>query len=627
MGINIEHFKFNKFRKSSFALITTVFAFLLSSCGSNSADNSSGGGRSFKTESSYCSNVQSISGGVTITSKAQFYARTVTTSGLTGISAAKDIKHAEVAVVDSAGNTVQCSETDSSGNISLVIPNNPGNYTLKVYSRADNSHLKISVLNSPYEVTPYSISAGFSISSGETSKSVTLTAASYKDSTVGGAFNIFDQVLNANDYIRNNSSCGSFANCSTFTVMPKVRVFWSPGISPYEFINDTSSDDSSTISMYYTSSNSNLNGLYIGGGANNSLCSDTDHFDNSVILHEYGHFIESIYKTTDSPGGYHNGNFVVDPRLAWSEGWGNFFQAAVLGTTTYYDTTRNSDCDNGTSLIVALDLETAAQEQDKMPQTYGSYNNPSPSSGEGIYREISVSRMLIDTMNSKGVNGVSGADGVGANLGFTYIWHALTNNVFGMATTSNHFKNAGLFNSVVNSLVGSYNASAQTDYNSVLSNEYHVASTAQYGQRWTPQSSSCSSSISGSNNAFTRISSGVYSYHHMHQSSDFITFYHDGSLSSLTLNYSGSPAADLDLYLLSEDYAIDQFDGTYYSVAASSAKTYPESGSSGVETVSLSGIAAGWYMIEVRVKTEVTANKTRSSSYYISTSAGNRLCP
>lgn len=601
----------------------------LTACGGgNSADTPSGGSsRSTKSEPSYCSTVQTVTGGTTITSRAQFYARIVTTSGLVSISSAKDIRYAEVAVLDSSSNIIQCGETDSSGNISIVIPSTAGTYTLKVYSRADNSHLKISVLNSPYDSTPYSISTSFTITSSDSTKAVTLTPAPYNGTLEGGAFNIFDQVLVANEYIRNNSSCGSFANCTTFSVLPKTKVFWTPGVSPYEFIDDSASNNGSPISMYYKSSNTGLTGLYIGGGHSGSSCQDSDHFDNSVILHEYGHFIEDAYSTSDSPGGYHNGNFVIDPRLAWSEGWGNFFQAAVAGTTKYYDTTGNSDCDTGTSLIVALDLENPAVEQDKMPQTYGEYANPSPQSGEGIYREVSVSRMLIDTINAKGINGVSGADGVGANLGFTYVWHSLTNGTFGMAASTNHFRNAGLFNSVVNTLVGTYSSSSQTDYNTVLSNEYHVASTTQYAQRWTPQSSSCTTNISGSNNAFVRLSTGVYNYHHMHQSSDFITFYHDGALSSLTLNYSGSPAADLDFYIMSQDYSIDQFSGTYYGVVTSSAHTYPESGSSGVETISLSGVAAGWYMLEVRVNTEVQANKSRTSTYYISTSAGNRLCP
>ncbi|MCF6281836.1 MAG: hypothetical protein L3J28_06420 [Candidatus Polarisedimenticolaceae bacterium] len=57
---------------------------------------------------------------------------------------------------------------------------------------------------------------------------------------------------------------------------------------------------------------------------------DTDHFDDDVLLHEFGHFIETQYLTSDSPGGCH---FLTDNdldlRLAWGEGWGTFFASAV----------------------------------------------------------------------------------------------------------------------------------------------------------------------------------------------------------------------------------------------------------------------------------------------------------
>ena len=60
-------------------------------------------------------------------------------------------------------------------------------------------------------------------------------------------------------------------------------------------------------------------------------------FDNDVIIHEYAHFLESTLARTDSFGGPHNGTQPIDPRLAWSEGFANFFQAAVQETADYRD--------------------------------------------------------------------------------------------------------------------------------------------------------------------------------------------------------------------------------------------------------------------------------------------------
>jgi hypothetical protein len=60
------------------------------------------------------------------------------------------------------------------------------------------------------------------------------------------------------------------------------------------------------------------------------VSADSDEYDDDIILHEFGHFaLWSLSKDT-SQGGTHfiNGN-TQDARLAWSEGWANFFSAMV----------------------------------------------------------------------------------------------------------------------------------------------------------------------------------------------------------------------------------------------------------------------------------------------------------
>lgn len=86
--------------------------------------------------------------------------------------------------------------------------------------------------------------------------------------------------------------------------------------------------------------------IYILGGVSGSTCTDTDHFDNSVIVHEYGHFLDNAFGKIDWPGGSHSGNQIVDPRLSWSEGWSDFLQGKVLGRTYYRDTVGNASCGN-----------------------------------------------------------------------------------------------------------------------------------------------------------------------------------------------------------------------------------------------------------------------------------------
>ena len=64
--------------------------------------------------------------------------------------------------------------------------------------------------------------------------------------------------------------------------------------------------------------------------------SDDDGYDDTVILHEIGHFFEDVVGRTDSPGGSHDGS-PTDPNLAWSEGFATYWALAVKQTPFYGD--------------------------------------------------------------------------------------------------------------------------------------------------------------------------------------------------------------------------------------------------------------------------------------------------
>ncbi|HSR34878.1 MAG TPA: choice-of-anchor X domain-containing protein, partial [Anaerolineae bacterium] len=58
--------------------------------------------------------------------------------------------------------------------------------------------------------------------------------------------------------------------------------------------------------------------------------SDPDPWDDSVIIHEWGHFADDIYSCDDNPGGTHYSDALVDdPELSWSEGYPDYYQSAV----------------------------------------------------------------------------------------------------------------------------------------------------------------------------------------------------------------------------------------------------------------------------------------------------------
>jgi len=63
---------------------------------------------------------------------------------------------------------------------------------------------------------------------------------------------------------------------------------------------------------------------------------DTDEFDTHVIVHEWGHSFEDFIARSDSQGGSHGFGDVLDPRLAFSEGFCNALSGIILEPDTVY---------------------------------------------------------------------------------------------------------------------------------------------------------------------------------------------------------------------------------------------------------------------------------------------------
>ena len=74
--------------------------------------------------------------------------------------------------------------------------------------------------------------------------------------------------------------------------------------------------------------------LRILGAENN----DTDEYDVHVVVHEFGHYFENQFSRSDSLGGVHGLNDLLDPRVAFGEGWGNALSAMILDNPDYRDT-------------------------------------------------------------------------------------------------------------------------------------------------------------------------------------------------------------------------------------------------------------------------------------------------
>lgn len=605
--------------------------------GSSSEDPGSGGTKTPPegTEKPYSAAPISYSGNITTVTGTATYARFEDANNADGdglssneglkVTTTRPIRYAEVHILDAAGTIIQAGETNGTGGFSMLIPRTAGSYTLRVNSRADNSFLRASVLNNPYDKTYYSLTKAFSLAGSETTMPLTITPAPYNSTLEGGAFNILDDVYIANQFLREKgnetSPCTICAN--DFVSAPKVQIYWTKGVSPGVYFGAADVP----ISFFAPTSGGGVyRGLYILGGVEGSVCTDTDHFDNSVILHEYGHFLEDAYGKSASPGGSHDGNSMIDPRLAWSEGWADFFQGAALGRAYYRDTSKNSECTGGQRLSFPdFNLESKS-------------GSDVPTANEGIFRELSIARTLYDTMTGSNqgtsYNMTNNTDSVAADRGFAQIWHIFKS----IGTSGNYFQNAGMFN------LGFYNMLAAAPFSmtfpnvyagnatSVLDYERQAANRNLYGSRLNPTAGaegSCMFSITAGVPYPDEIENGVVVASDPLTNNDFYEYYYDGSADRAIVqlkyrkNGSGSTPYDLDLFAYSQGYVYMD----YSTMAASSEKTYPETGGDatylGREVINLTGQPAGVYMINVRVDYQAARETTQ---YFLQNPNGAQLC-
>jgi len=584
------------------------------------------------TEKPYNATPISYSGNLTtVTGTATYTRYDDGNSGLASTST-RPIRYAEVNLLNSAGVIIQAGETNATGDFSLPIPRAAGTFTLSVNSRSDNNQIKASVLDTPYDKKYYSLTASFSTDGTETTKALTLGAAPHDGTLQGGAFNILDNIFIANQFLRDESN--DAADCSIcsndFTVAPKVQIYWVKGLSPGVYYGAPEVG----ISFFVPASGGGLyRGLYILGGIEDDLCTDTDHFDNSVILHEYGHFLEDAFGKSASPGGSHSGDELIDPRLAWSEGWADFFQAAALGRSVYRDTSRNASCSGGARLSFPdFNLETKTQNQDF------------PLADEGIFRELSIARTLYDTVSGPSQSSTykldnasfpagTTSDAVHGDQSFSRLWHVFKS----LSGSTNYFQNAGMFNQAMYSSLGTLGLTFPNDYSgngtSVLDHEKQAKDRSLYGRRLAPTSGAagaCSFSVaSGKPNADQVNSSGEVEWSDPLNNNDFFEYHYDGTASTRTLQMryekSGSEATnpyDLDLYIYTENYTY--LDNS--TIVDSDERPYPESTTapSGLAEVDFTGQLPGVYMLNVKVSYTATRATT---SYYLQTSTGAQLCP
>lgn len=297
-----------------------------------------------------------------------------------------------VEAVDASNNLLTSDVTDSDGDYAVTVDPNT---SVRIRVRAQmqqtaGASWDVSVLDNTSGNAPYFL-LGSLTSSGTLNSVRNLNAPSgwntvsnsYTNPRAAGPFAILDSLYKGFTGVQAVDPDISF---------PDLEVYWSVNNTPSD--GDIANGDVGT--SFYTRFN-DVSTIVILGAANN----DTDEYDEHVIVHEYGHFLEDRLSRSDSIGGPHSLTDRLDPRVAFGEGFGNAVSSILLSDSIYRDA---AGANQGSGFA---------------------FSNESTSfSPTGWYNESSIGLILFDIADSIS----DGADQISA--GFAPIYDVLTSNAY-----------------------------------------------------------------------------------------------------------------------------------------------------------------------------------------------------
>lgn len=309
--------------------ITTAIAFALAITGL--AACSGGGGSSASPAGAPASPPPQVtSGNVSIGGKITFdhVPHNANAVGLNydGITA-EPARGVIVEAASSTGTALATTTTNSSGDYSLSVPVNTD---VRVRARAQmqqtsGAQWDVRVVDNTSDDALYILSGALS-SSGTANSVRNLNApsgwggSSYTETRAAAPFAILDSI-----YI----AVTGVATVDPDVVFPELQVYWSPQNNSA----DGNVDDGDLGSSFYTRFDG-ISTIALLGSENN----DTEEYDEHVIVHEFGHFLEDRLSRSDSIGGPHSITDRLDPRVAFGEGFGSAVAGILLQNPIYRDT-------------------------------------------------------------------------------------------------------------------------------------------------------------------------------------------------------------------------------------------------------------------------------------------------
>jgi len=233
-----------------------------------------------------------------------------------------------VQLLDRNGEILEESHTGGQGTFSFSIPHQPGEMKIRVWAETvelEGESAPIKVVDNTRGGAPYAADSDWL---DEQATEVTINFPT--GYTLDG--------VQPEGAIR---SSGPFACLDG--ILTGYRFFLEGGLDPagmpvcvvnWSEKNRPSSGEKSDGAIDTSHFSSEENQLFILGFA----AADTDEFDWHVMIHEFGHWIQFNRFRDNNIGGTHGFGEIKEPRLAFSEGFGNALGGLALQDPIYKDT-------------------------------------------------------------------------------------------------------------------------------------------------------------------------------------------------------------------------------------------------------------------------------------------------
>jgi len=289
-------------------------------------------------------------------------------------------KHVLIKALDENELVLYQTTSDKQGHYSVYVPEDI-DIKIRVYSKMLKEEAwDVSVIDNTNQKAVYAIEGELHDSGSKPSQRDLHASSGWDGTSYSGVrdaapFAILDSIYMAMEKVINVNSSVNF---------PKLRVNWS--------VNNVAASGDRTLGQIITSNYDGEGNLWILGDAN----SDTDEYDDHIIIHEWAHYFEDKFSRSDSIGGPHSSGDALDIRVAFGEGFGNALSAIATDDPVYFDTSGFNQASGW-----SMNIESAEAE------------NP------GWFSEASIQRILYDLYD----NNKDNQDNL--HLGFAPIYDAM----------------------------------------------------------------------------------------------------------------------------------------------------------------------------------------------------------